>query len=440
MILRTLALAALALIPSCTSYTSAPLAPRATAQEFSNRSLEDPGLQKFLASQNATGPSWTLDRLALVAVYYHPDIALARAEADEAAAAVTTAARRPNPVFSFSPKFASNRVTSSAWILPFATSIPIETSGKRSIRTAQALSLVEAARWRVSAQAWTSRSQIRAAMLDLYAARENARLLEAEQTYHQEALTRLSAQREAGDISSLEITQIKLAINRSLLARQDAHRNMATAQTRLASHVGIPLSALSSATLDFSSFANLPDPGTHSGQRKALTRRADLMALLADYAAAEASLRLEIAKQYPDLNLSPGYDYNQDQNRWQLGLSFELPLNRNHGAITQAEAKRKTASARFLAKQNTIREELDTALASYRASREKAMTAMRLVQTAEEVKRLTQGRVDAGESSALEVTMRDLEISTARLTKLSSDIEAQAAAGALENAMQFLLQ
>jgi outer membrane protein TolC len=32
-----------------------------------------------------------------------------------------------------------------------------------------------------------------------------------------------------------------------------------------------------------------------------------VLAALADYAASEAALRLEIAKQYPDIHLNPGY-------------------------------------------------------------------------------------------------------------------------------------
>lgn len=160
------------------------------------------------------------------------------------------------------------------------------------------------------------------------------------------------------------------------------------------------------------------------------------MALLADYAATESALRLEIAKQYPDVRLSPGYDYNAGQNRWQLGLNLEIPLNRNRGPIAQAEAKRKTAEARFLALQSTIQGEIDIALASYQASRAKATTAAQLAQEAASSSATTRRMVEAGQVSALELTRRQIEASTANVALLGAQIEAQTAAGALEDAMQ----
>ena len=47
----------------------------------------------------------------------------------------------------------------------------------------------------------------------------------------------------------------------------------------------------------------------------ALTHRADVLAALAEYAAAEALLRSEIAKQYPDIHLNPGYSF--DTGAWE---------------------------------------------------------------------------------------------------------------------------
>ena len=76
------------------------------------------------------------------------------------------------------------------------------------------------------------------------------------------------------------------------------------------------------------------------------------MGALADFAASQATLRLEIAKQYPDVRLSPGYQYDQGDNKWSLGLSVDLPvLNRNQGPIAEAKARRSEAAARFNAVQ-----------------------------------------------------------------------------------------
>ena len=273
-------------------------------------------------------------------------------------------------------------------------------------------------------------------MLEWHGARENIRLLEREQTLHDEAIKKLTAQMEAGDVSPFELTQARLALNRTRLALQDAQRISVTAEAKLAAAIGIPLESLRAVRLDFSPFTRLPQAAPETTQRLALTQRADLMALLAEYAAAEAALHLEIAKQYPDVRLSPGFDYNQGQNRWQLGMSADLPLNGNRGPIAQAEAKRKTAEARFLAQQSTIQGDLDIALAAYRASRAKAGVAADLAKEAVASADTTRRMVEAGDVSPLELTRRQIETSAADLALMAAGIEAQTAAGALEDAMQ----
>lgn len=423
------------LLGACVQFKARPLTAETCSADFAGRSLADSGLKAFLAENKAVGGSWNVNQLALAAAYFHPDVALARAEAEEVAAGIKTAQMRPNPVLSFSPQFASFRANPvTPWFFGLSPSIPIETAGKRSKRTEQALAAAEAARWRVSARAWAARSRVRAAMLELHGARENIRLLETEQTLHDEAIKKLTAQMEAGDVSPFELTQARLMLNRTRLALQDARRIAATGEARLAAAVGLPVTAIRSVKLDFAAFQRLPEPG--NSRKLALTRRADLMALLSDYAAAEAALKLELARQYPDVNLMPGYDYNSGQNRWQLGLNVALPLNRNRGPIAQAEARRITAEKRFLAQQAAIQGELDIALAAYQASRAKAATAAQLAQEADTASDTTQKMVEAGNVSALELTRRQIEASAAKVALMAANIEAQTAAGALEDAMQ----
>jgi cobalt-zinc-cadmium efflux system outer membrane protein len=422
-------------LPACVQFKAKPLSAEQSSVDFSGRSLGDAGLRAFMAEHKAASGSWNVDRLALAAAYFHPDVTLARAEADEVAAGIKTAQMRPNPVFTFMPQYASFRApVFTPWFLGPSLSVPIETAGKRSKRTEQALAAAEAARWRVSARAWAARSRVRAAMLELHGARENIRLLETEQTLHDEAIKKLTAQMEAGDVSPFELTQARLMLNRTRLALQDARRIAATGEARLAAAVGLPLKAIQSVKLDFSAFHRLPESG--NSRRLALTRRADLMALLSDYAAAEAALKLELARQYPDVNLMPGYDYNSGQNRWQLGLNVQLPLNRNRGPIAEADARRTTAEKRFLAQQAAIHGELDIALAAYQASRAKATTAAQLAQEADAASDTTKKMVEAGNVSALELTRRQIEASAAKVALMAANLEAQTAAGALEDAMQ----
>lgn len=60
-------------------------------------------------------------------------------------------------------------------------------------------------------------------------------------------------------------------------------------------------------------------------RRQAVLNRADILAALAEYA----------ARQYPDAHLNPGYEFDQGDNKWILGLSLELPLRTPNGGLVK---------------------------------------------------------------------------------------------------------
>jgi outer membrane protein TolC len=274
-------------------------------------------------------------------------------------------------------------------------------------------------------------------MLKLYAGRENAALLKDEITLHDDALKKLDAQVKAGEAPAFELTQARLSLNRAKLALHDAEKQSATALTLLATAVGVPTAALEAVKLDFSTFASFPAAPGNAARKKALTHRSDLLAALAEYKAAEAALRLEIAKQYPDVHLGPGYQLDQTDNKWSLGLMIELPiLNQNRGHIQQAEAKRKTTAAKFEAKQASVFGEIETALAAYRFAQAKAATAAQLSDEAAHSSDTTKRMVEAGELTPLELVRRRIEASASSLSWLEARLQAQEALGQLEAALQ----
>jgi outer membrane protein TolC len=171
--------------------------------------------------------------------------------------------------------------------------------------------------------------------------------------------------------------------------------------------------------------------------RQALVSRADILGALAEYAATQSALQLEIAKQYPDLHLNPGYEYDQGNNKWGLGLSLELPLlNHNQGPIAEAKARRAESAAKFNALQARVLSEIEQAVAGYRAAAKKAASADALSQELVTQGHAAQALLDAGEISRLELAQRQLELTTAALTQLAALVSAQAALGALDDALQ----
>src|SRR5262245_6155643 len=88
------------LLSGCVKYRPGGIDPPRLEAQYRQRSLDDPGLRAFVqANAGAKEISWpprVLDsqELTLVALYYNPEIAVARAELAAANAAVITAGAR----------------------------------------------------------------------------------------------------------------------------------------------------------------------------------------------------------------------------------------------------------------------------------------------------------------------------------------------------------
>src|SRR5204863_91869 len=81
-----------------------------------------------------------------------------------------------------------------------------------------------------------------------------------------------------------------------------------------------------------------------------------------------------------DVRLNPGYQFDQGDNKWTLGIMFELPvLNQNQGPIAEAGARREEAAARLTALQTKVIGEIDQAVAGYRSARGQLATATALL-------------------------------------------------------------
>ena len=189
------------------------------------------------------------------------------------------------------------------------------------------------------------------------------------------------------------------------------------------------------------SFAGLdrvpPGLDTSTARRQALLNRADVLAALSEYAASEATLRLEVAKQYPDIHLNPGYEFDQGDNKWGVGLSLELPvLNQNQGPIAEAAARRTESAAKFNALQARVLAEIDRAMGAYRGALEKSVTANSLLENLEKQERVLRVRFEAGDVSRSEVIAGQVELATARLAYAEAVAKAQRALGQLEEALQ----
>ena len=380
--------------------------------------------------------AWDFDLLALAAYYYQPSLDIARAEWSVATAGKVTAGERPNPSVSLSGTY--DTTMPPPWIPGATFDIPIEMAGKRGYRLAQAQYLSDAARWNLLAAVWRVRSGVRAALLDLYSAHETESLLARQEAAQSDVARLLEGQLAAGNVAGFEVTQARIAFDATRLARLQAQRQDAEALAGLADAIGLPVVALQDVQFSFAGLNEFPTTLTAPEvRRQAILNRADIRGALAEYAASQSALQLEIANQYPDIHLGPGYEYDQTDNKWTLGVSLTLPiLNQNQGAIAEARAKRELAAAHVLAAQAKAVGEIDLALAGYEAGRQQSATAGALLGNLQKRLDSVCAMQQAGELDALAVANAQVEFNTGALSRLDALVKAQQARGQLEDALQ----
>lgn len=431
-----------ATLPGCVHYRAKPLAAASVAADFESRSFADAGLRQFLETNRVAGEwprrVWDLESLTLAAFYFSPELDVARAQWATAQAGLRTAGQRPNPTVTASPQYNTTTLTPSPWIAAVNLDIPIETAGKRGHRLAQARHLSDAAKLNIASTAWQVRGKLRRALVDYSTASEQERLLGAQQAVQEQNVKLLEAQLAAGAVSPTEVTRERIALDTTRLAAQEAKRQRAESRVALVEAIGVPVEALEGVEISFTGLDCVPpDLDAPTVRSRALLNRADVLAALSEYAASEAALRLEVAKQYPDVHLNPGYEYDQDDNKWGVGLSLELPvLNQNQGPIAEAEARRTESAARFNALQARVLAEIERGAAAYRAALEKSATADSILTNLEKQERVLRGRFEAGEASRSEVIAGQVELAAARLARADAVAKAQQALGQLEEALQ----
>jgi outer membrane protein TolC len=427
------------MLAGCAHFASKPLSPANAASDFDSRCLSSSALRAALKSEGITmGQRWSLPQLTAAARHLNPDLAVLRARVQTAEGSLQTADERPNPVLSFKPGYNSSTSGISPWIIEPGLDFTIETGGKRDARKAETAAKVRVARLDLEAAAWKVRGDVRRALLAMHAAEATRGQYRSQEAAQAESARLLESQLKDGVARPQDVAVARIPLNQTRLSMHDTDLLAVKARAQLATAVGVPVAALAGVDFDYSEVSRLPaEPSGGAARRHALTHRADILAALADYAASEERVRLEMAKQYPDIRLGPGYKLDQTENKWTLGIGFELPiLNQHKGAIAEAEGRRAEAAARFFAVQARAIGEIDLALAVFRAARAKADAANALATDVQAQTKTAETMKAAGELSQLDVSQRRVEQGAANLSRAQSRIQALEALGALEDALQ----
>ncbi len=433
-----------AVLAGCATFEDRPLDPVQSEAAFRARSLEDAELTAFLraalpSAQAVPPQSWGLDELTAVALFEQPGLAASRARLGVFQAAEVAAGARPNPLGRLEVEHSRDPPAGdSPWVLGLVADIPVEVGGRRTLRLDEARHLAQAARLDLGGAAWAARTRVRAALLARMTDLRSVEILRAEAALDVEHVQAMEQRLQAGAVSQPDVDAARIDQVTVLLDLPEAEGRAAASLAELAAAVGLPTSALEHVTLvwlalDAPPLSLAPDALHEAGLRN----RLDVRAALARYDAAQSALQIEVARQYPNVTLGPGYLFDQGQHKITFGLGAELPLlDRNAGPIAEAEARRDEARADVLALQARVLEQTDVALARYAAGRAALDAADRAVALFGAREEAIRRSAELGQDDALELSGARRARLVAERARGDAVRAAQSALGDLEDALQ----
>lgn len=438
-----LAIAIAAILTGCVRYRAKVLNPTALEESFRARSLTDSGLVEFLRANQAatTWPPSEIDvrTLALIAYHFSPDLAVARAHLTTAEAAVRAAGVRPSPSLALEGGYNRNPETHALYsILP---SFTIETAGKRGLRILQAQAQMEATRAAFIETGWLVRSRIRGAVYNYLLAQRRQKLLEAEVAIRAEIVDVYEKRLAAGEAPRPELDIYRVDLNTARSSLGAAVGETAQSRVAVANAAGLPAAALETTVVQASELDSPPalESMPIATVRKAgILHRSDVRRALAEYAAADSAVRLEVAKQYPDVQLTPSYQFQEGFGEYVLNAALQpLVLYRSRPIIQQAEAEREQAASQFQLQQTQAIGEMERAVAQYLSAFKAWQDAgSRVLLIQREREAAARRALEAGEGDRLGVATARLETITASRTELEALTRVVTALMALEDAMQ----
>jgi len=426
------------------TYRDKPLDPAATARAYEGRTLSSETLRAYFEAQGQpTSPwppvHWDLPALTLAALYHHPEIELARARARVSSAETRTSRTRQPLTFSVRPEY-NTRVPEgeTPWGLAVLVGLPLDFGGKREKRTEQLARIEEAANLEVGVASWRVRSRLRRHFVDLYVSDRTLHALEQEQEERRRLLALMEKRQAAGYVSATEVSVLRVRIAETDVALKRAFIRREQALAGVAEAVSVPLAELGRIKLDFSALATpMVPPGREEVSSTALLNRIDLRRKLADYAAAEAAVKLEVARQYPDVTLLPGYFWDADERIWSIAfLGLLPPTARTKALIRESEARREVEEKAFLALQTAIIAEADAAASRYRLAWETQSAARRQIDEAVARRARTERQFESGYADRVDLVQARLETVVIERAAVVAMLEAQQGLSALEDAVQ----
>jgi CRISPR system Cascade subunit CasA len=340
----------LALTAGCVHVPPAPvdLTARAAARVGGTLDLAEIGARAAALAPGEARPAGGLDRLTVFAAILidDPRVIAARSAVEVARRDAHLAHKAASPTLSLTSDYTNDPSMPSPWQIGATANVQLDFGGRKAGRIRAADLGIVAAGYDLIETVWTERGAATRGLVDVMAgARQNA--LGAELvTLLDTQLGAMQRRVDAGEMAALTLTPVRAARAAAARARDDASARIAGGRAALATVLGVPVASLQAQMLVWPDFADVPpSPAVTPDQvRAALVRRADVLQKLVAYDQAEAALRVEVAKQLPQISLGPGYSWQGGLVNIPFAINLQAPsFDLNRSAIAAAEAHRAAA-------------------------------------------------------------------------------------------------
>jgi CRISPR system Cascade subunit CasA len=348
----------LLLAGGCAHYAPRPIDAAGFAAEFDARKLERP--------PESPGTPWSDADLLTAALAHAPALSQAAAAYRSAEAAARSARVPPAAAMTLTAEYSKDADAAKPWLYGVATDIPLDLGARRNQRIGAARISALQARYDYAEVVWSVRSALRHAHVERLAADRELALAERLVALRRDRADKLALRLKVGEDAWPAAVTARQDLAAAERRRDDASARRAQAEVALAKALGVAPAAVRDLPLaPLPSSPPPPDPPILAAWRSqaALSSNGVLKAL-ADYDLAENRLRLEVAKQYPDVHVGPGYIWERGLNKYPFDLALMLPpRDLNRAGIAEAEARRAEAGRRLEAVQAEVLSVVDQSVA-----------------------------------------------------------------------------
>jgi len=307
----------------------------------------------------------SLAEAEIVALFFNPDLRLARLRANVARVGAAEAGRWEDPELGIDGERIIDGVD-DPWVVGGMLNLTIPISGRLGVERDRALSEASAGELRALAEERRVLAELRAAWAEWWAASERAALTRQLVAELDPVVERAERLRAAGELDPVDARLLRIERVSQTGKLQGYEADARAAEIELKARLGllasvnvtlvpaIPTTSISTSADDI--------PAIVAGHPRVRLARAE-------YEVAERTLKLEVRKQYPDITLGGGFGTDEGEDRVLFGAALPLPLfNANRRAIVEARANREVARAaaeaeyeRLLADASVARARLDAA-------------------------------------------------------------------------------